>query len=201
MALPRSRTAWLSRLLSFGSWQCYHEEAMHLRSIDDIKSVFALPNVGFSETAAALGWALIKHYSPAIRAVIVRRKIDDVVNSLMTEGKGIADYRVDELRIWMKRYDRALDKIERLEKDAVLSVSFDDLSHADVCAKIFSHCLNLPMPLWWWDQLESINIQRSINEILIYRNEHRAAIDRFKDTCFMEMIRLARERRIGVRAA
>ena len=36
--MGRCRTAWLCRFLSYGEWECRHEYARHLRTIDDLRA-------------------------------------------------------------------------------------------------------------------------------------------------------------------
>ena len=52
-ALPRSRTFWLSKFLSYGGWACDHDEAVRLRGLDDMQSSLDIPMRGSVETAAA----------------------------------------------------------------------------------------------------------------------------------------------------
>ena len=42
-ALPRSRSAWLARFLTWGDWMCGHDELRHCRSLDDVRAWLAMP--------------------------------------------------------------------------------------------------------------------------------------------------------------
>src|SRR5690348_11556095 len=108
-ALPRSRTAWLSRFLTYGEWACGHDEARHLRSVEDIKSWFAQPNTGTAETAAAPFWRTVQHISPDTKVVVVRRPVEDVLESLMR----LAPFDRVQLEAHLRRLDRKLDQIEK----------------------------------------------------------------------------------------
>ena len=85
-ALPRSRTFWASRFLSYGGWACGHDEALHVRALDDVRSWFAQPYVGTVETAAAPFWRLLHAVCPQAKVVVIRRPVSDVVTSLMALG-------------------------------------------------------------------------------------------------------------------
>src|SRR5215469_4135466 len=82
-ALPRSRTFWASRYLSYGGWHCGHDEAAHLRSEADVRSWLAQPATGTVETAAAPFWRLLRHYRPDARVAVIRRPVDEVLASCM----------------------------------------------------------------------------------------------------------------------
>ena len=74
-ALPRSRTKWLSRFLTYGGWTCWHDVAVGMRSMADVDRFFARPNTGTAETGAAPGWMLLAQRFPDMRVVVVRRPV------------------------------------------------------------------------------------------------------------------------------
>ena len=43
LSLPRSRSYWLSRYLSYGGWHCGHEEIRHARTLSDVRAWLARP--------------------------------------------------------------------------------------------------------------------------------------------------------------
>src|SRR5580693_982148 len=86
-ALPRSRTAWLSKFLSYGKWFCHHEHAIRLRSIEDFKAALAQRYTGFAETAAGPAWHLIRHFRPDVRAVVVRRPVEETIAAMVEAGR------------------------------------------------------------------------------------------------------------------
>ena len=141
LALPRSRTKWLSKFLSYGDWICGHDELQHMRSLDDIATWLTQPHVGTVETAAAPFWRLLP---PAARIVTVRRPVPDVLASLArygVSGEGVTAI--------VRACDRKLDQIE-CRVPGVLTVRFDDLAREEVCASVFEHCLQLPHEPTWW---------------------------------------------------
>jgi hypothetical protein len=168
LALPRSRTYWLSRFLSYGDWHCGHDELQHMRSLDDVQTWFTQPNVGTVETAAAPFWRLLRRYQPGIRIVTVRRSVADVLASVT---RAVPDFGVSlsarqraetpncepvTIARLLRAADRKLDQVEARIPD-VLSVRFDDLAHESTCAQVFEHCLPYPHDRDWW---ASWNVQQ-----------------------------------------
>lgn len=188
LGLPRSRTYWLSRLLSYGDWHCYHEAAITMRNMEDVKTFFARPRTGTAETAAAPGWQILRHYIPDLRTVVVRRPVDEVVDAMMrTEG---AAYDQSRLRRNMEGIERSLDKVARHK--GVLSVDYADLDREDVCASIFVHCLPYEFSHDWWSGLRDRNLQVDPMTGLRYYTDNRLEIETFKIVCKSELWRLAR---------
>lgn len=189
-ALPRSRTAWLAEFLSYKDWQCGHEQAIFLRSVDDIKRLFALPKTGVVETAAAQAWRIIHHHVPNIKAVVVRRPIDDVMRSMVNiDLQGEAYYDVPRLRKVMEYGNRMLDEISK--QPDVLTVDFDDLSTMQGCKVIFEHCLPYEFDRGWWEFMVDQNIQVDVLSVIRLYHENRPQIEGFKKHLWREMRHLA----------
>ena len=49
LALPRSRTFWLSRFLAFGGWDCGHDQLRFMRGMEDVKAWLGTPCFGSVE--------------------------------------------------------------------------------------------------------------------------------------------------------
>lgn len=172
-ALPRSRTAWLSHFLSYGDWMCGHEEARHMRSLDDVKAWFSQPNSGTIETAAAPWWRLIDTITPGAKVVVVRRPVSEVVDSLMA----IPGCQFDRATLErdMARLDRKLIQIAARYPGA-LSINFADLDREDVCADLFEHCLPYTHDSARWQALSLVNIQINMPALIRYCQAYRASI-------------------------
>lgn len=153
LALPRSRTAWLSRFLTYGEWHCGHETLCDMRSLSDIRAALAKPNSGTAETSASGGWRMIA--DAGVKIVTVRRPVDDVMRSLLAI-RGV-NFDAARLRRVIERADRKLDQIER--RIPVMSVRFDDLQREDVCKAVFEHCLPYAHDHANWKRLDARNIQ------------------------------------------
>ena len=134
-ALPRSRTYWLSQYLRSGGWHVGHDEARHMRSLEDVKSWLSLDRYGTVETAAAPFWRLIREMRPDIRVATIRRNPAEVIESLLRTGVPMDEAKLTDL---IRRLDAKLDQIEARVSGA-LSVRFDDLRYEDVCEGLNEH--------------------------------------------------------------
>jgi hypothetical protein len=162
--LPRSRTFWLSRWLSYGDWECWHDELRHARSLEDVKAWFSQPNIGTVETAGAPWWRLVQKMRPDIRTVVVRRPVNDVIASLM--GTGLR-FNVSGMAAYLRRLDMKLDQIEA-RIPSVLRVEYESLRTEASCAALFEHCLPYQHDTRWWDAMGSLNLQTNIGVTLRY---------------------------------
>jgi hypothetical protein len=197
-ALARSRTAWLSRFLTYGAWTCHHEQAIYMRRPREFFALMRRPNTGTAETAAAQGWQLLHHRVPGIRAVVVRRPVEDAVRSMMNvdlHGAGI--YDEGDLRRTLTNAARCLDKISALP--GVLTVECSDLAREDACAAVFEHCLPYDFDADWWQGLRHENVQIDAASLFHYFHHNRASVDGFKKACKSEMRSLVRSGSLGQR--
>jgi hypothetical protein len=156
--LPRSRTFWLSKFLSYRDWNCGHDEIRHARSMADVDAWFGQPCTGTVETAAAPWWRLAAKYNP--RVVVVRRPVAEVVASAARAG-GTPDER------YIAYLDRKLDQIEA-RVPGVLSVQFADLASESTCAAVFEHCLPYRHDSAWWAYADKVNAQTNLPATVRY---------------------------------
>jgi hypothetical protein len=185
-ALPRSRTFWLSRFLTYGPWNCGHETAITMRSMQDVRNFFAQPYYGTAETAAAPGWRILQHYFPQMRQVVIRRPVEDVVAAMLrVDVSGVAVYDESKLRANMNRSMRDLERISADPR--TLSVDYDELNREDVCAYIFEYCLMLRFDKVWWNEMKEKNLQRDVKQHLLYYHNNRFCVEKFKVHCKKEM--------------
>lgn len=173
-SLPRSRTFWLSRFLTYGDWVCGHDEARRARGLDDVRAWFEQPNIGTVETAVAPWWRLVQKYQPDIRTVVVRRPVAEVVDSLLRAG---LDVDPTVLSRAMSRLDRKLDQIERRAPNA-LSVRFADLESEGVCAEVFEYCLPYRRDPAWWSGMAPLNMQISLPALVRYCRAFQPQLDK-----------------------
>lgn len=178
-ALPRSRTAWLARFLTYGPWECAHDEVRHCRSLDDVKAWLGQPCVGSVETACAPFWRLLPALRPDAHVVVVRRPVDEVVDSLMRLRLGC--FEPASLTAAMRRLDRKLEQIER-RVPGVLSVAYADLEQEAMCARVFEHCLGLSHDPAWWAAASSVNIQIDMAHCLRYFWAHAPQLTKLAKT-------------------
>ncbi len=137
---PRSRTAWLSVLLSQPGCFCFHE----LSATDPDLAALNLPNytnIGTSDSGALL----IAPDLPGAKYLFIERNREEVIESL----SGIYD-GIDA--------DSLLDAIDRHKRGEV--IQFDDLNNYDTCDYIWRYVGNkLPLNRQWYALVSKMNIQ------------------------------------------
>lgn len=189
--LPRSRTFWVSRFLTYRDWVCGHDEARHVRAIEDVRSWMAQRNVGTVETAASPFWRLL---AAGIRVAVIRRSVDEVVAS--TDATGVAidrDAYVARLRLRSMK----LDQIEKRVPGA-LSVRFSDLAREDACAALFEHCLPYRHDSEWWRDMDAANLQINLPAMMGYACAYAPQLRRAAFICGSEIrSKLGRERKLA----
>jgi GNAT superfamily N-acetyltransferase len=186
-ALPRSRTFWLSRYLTFGDYACAHEQSVRMRGPEDVKAWFSQDYTGTAETAAAPWWRLIQHYRPDARTLVVRRPAAEVVESLMRlDMLGVCTFDRTLLTQIMQKADRRLDQIERCVPGS-LSVRYADLADETTCAQAFEHCLPYPHSHDWWAAMAPLNLQTSMPALMRYCAAHQKQLTRASAACWRRM--------------
>ena len=163
-ALPRSRTFWVSRFLSYGAWECGHDEMPKARSLEDVRAWFGQPCIGTVETGAACWWRIVQQTRPDIRTITIRRPVAQVLDSLMQTGVA---FDKPKMVTYLMRMDAKLDQIER-RVSGVLSVSYEGLVSEQSCAALFEHCLPYQHDHTWWQAMASLNLQKRFDIILRY---------------------------------
>ena len=185
-ALPRCRTAWTSRFLAYGGWQCSHDELRHCRSLDDVHSWLALPMTGTVETAAAPFWRLLPR---GITVATIRRPIAEVVASLRRGGLLAFDDAILFRRIWL--LDRKLQQLaHRLPH--VLETTFTELGTEEGCARLFEHCLPHQHDHAWWAHLAPVNMQISVPHAQAYATAHAPQLEKLRRLARHEILRAFR---------
>ena len=173
-ALPRSRTYWCSRFLTYGGWICGHEEIKHLRSLDDVRSWLTMPMAGTAETLGAPFWRYMMQVRPDCRVVTIRRPWQDCMASLLRLG---VPFREDTLALQLRRLEAKLDQIEA-RIPGVLRLEFDDLATEEGCARLFEHCLGMPFNRDWWQPYASLNLQIDVPALFRYMRAHRPQLEK-----------------------
>lgn len=190
-ALPRSRTYWLSKFLSYGGWNCSHEELRHMRSPEDIRVWTTLEAVGTAETAAAPFWRTLQRIAPETRVVVVRRSMKDVMLSL-TSIRGM-DWNVPVLWKEVRRLHLKLNQIAARWPGA-LSVTFDELKTEAGCARVFEHCLGLPHDPAWWAAMAPLNLQCDFLALIRYMEAYRPQLTKLAATARQQTLVALRQR-------
>ena len=170
VALPRSRTAWLARFLTFDGRVCHHEPSLHWKSPDDLDA-WCRGTEGASDTMMVWLAHEARRFNPSLPLVVVRRPRHEVIASIKR-----LDYAASPHLPWYyERQDRRLDRIE--DELNPLSVTFDDLGRRETCAAIFRHCLGRELPTEWWERWKDTNVQADIPETLRLLKENSRGVD------------------------
>lgn len=178
LSLPRSRSFWLSRYLSYGGWTCGHEELRHVRSLDDVRSWLSLPCTGTCETAAAPWWRTLRDLAPDARVVVVRRPVAEVEASLLRLGIGFEQPMVGQA---LRKLDAKLDQVAARWPGA-MAVPYADLVQEEACERIFCYCLGLPHDPAWWRAMAALNLQCDLAAMIQYMQAHRPQLDKVAAT-------------------
>jgi hypothetical protein len=171
-ALPRSRTAWTARFLTYGGWFCGHDELQHMRSLADIASWCSQPLTGTVETGASHWWRLLDKYAPETKVAVIRRPVPEVMESLRKVGCAGPGVEAE-----LRRQDRKLDQIEKRIPGA-LPVAFADLAKEDTCARLFEHCLPFKHDHAWWEEISPVNIQIHFPALMRYCTAYKPQLDK-----------------------
>ncbi len=152
LALPRSRSYWLSKFLSYPPYRCAHD--LILRS-DSLKHLITnLTSVtGSVELGLGVAWPLLFNLLPETKVIVIRRHLNDIYRSLHRLGLYIP---IEELEM----RDKALEHCSQHPK--VKSYSFEDLDNPEICKEIFEYCLNCNWNQAWYRAYAGINIQLNV---------------------------------------
>lgn len=190
-ALGRSRTAWLAVFLSHGKWRCFHEIAIYMRSVDDIRQFFLQPNVGTAETASSFGWPLIRHLCPNVRHIVVSRDPDEAAASMAAQYVrcGIP-YDAKKLSSIFRRAAKSLGRISAVP--GTVTFTHDEIGTQDGCRRIFEECTNSMFDARWWKAMRDRHVEADLRALVDYYQRHYGEVERFKKLCKTELMRLAR---------
>lgn len=157
LALPRSRTFWLSNFLSYGGNRCGHDIAVECDSIEDFeKKMFWLS--GTCETGAMIAWRTLRRRLPDAKIITIRRSKAAVIRSFERLGFDINHEEMDTR-------DALLDVVEKLPE--TLSFDYEELSSESSCKRLFEHCLEIKFSPEWWDGLKDCNLQINLHDRLL----------------------------------
>lgn len=166
--LPRSRTYWTSRFLSYAGWLVTHDELLHLRSLDDIRSWLAMTGAGTVETSAAPFWRTLRELRPDARVATIRRDPEECVESLCRVAPNC---EVAATRKIIRALDHKLDTIEH-RMAGVCRVTFEELATEVGCARLFQHCLPYQHDHAWWEAYAALNLQCNVPALQRYYWAH-----------------------------
>ena len=175
LALPRSRTAWISKFLTYGEWLCGHEQLRYMRSLEDVISWYRMGEIGMAETAAAPHWRLALALFPDLNVITIRRDRGEVCSSLARLGA-----EGPQVGTMLERLDRKLDQIERRGTN-VMPIRYHELDTEAGARRLWEATLPYPFDRDWYKILAPLNIQFSLPHLLRYYAANEKQIVRFAE--------------------
>ena len=172
-SLPRSRSAWIARFLSYGGRRCGHDLATECASLDELTERLRGEYVGTAETGAVVGWRALVRRMPEARIAVIRRPVGDVYNSLARFGVASQALAAELLE-----RDAMLGELAKVR--GVKSFTFAQLNGIEGCRALFEHCLGEPFDWEWWEGLAGVNVQVDVADRLRFLEANRERIDAIK---------------------
>lgn len=146
---PRSRTAWLATLFTWGNCFCFHDGLANIESLDELDEKFAsVPGdiVGNSDPANLLFHSELRERYPEARWIVVERNFNDAREASQS-AFGWQNANLD----W-------LDLSIRLAVVNGLRVGFESLCELRVLNQLV-HYIGISMPVQRIQELMRLNIQ------------------------------------------
>lgn len=154
-SLPRSRSAWLSVLLSQYD-VVGHDVGLDAGSVD---AFIHAPYLGTCETGAQFAWRLIKRLVPHVRMAVVLRDPHEVAESLARFGMG-GKMLLPEMQM---RHD---DLLTIADQKDVMVLEHSQLGSFEHCERLFNHLTDGSLLEDRFDQLKPMNIQVDMKAVL-----------------------------------
>jgi len=148
LGMPRSRTFWISRYLSYRGRHCEHDPSRLFTSRLDIAERFRRPGYGAADTGLGMIWHEIGDLVPPdLRVAVVHRPIDDVKASARATGIPLANDQ------WFIDFAARLDRIDGMHFE------YASLGRRPYALTLFEHCLRERFDPEWWESLRDLNLQ------------------------------------------
>lgn len=160
-AMPRSRSYWMSRYLSYPPHTVGHDVILKADNLAGLIREYSALS-GSVELSAVLGWQYFMTFFPESKVVTVRRPVDEVFKSLLNVGL----YTPIEL---LEIRDRALIACSRHPR--VQAIEYRDLANPDCCRWLFEYCLNTRWDPDWYRELASQNLQCEVFQKAMLNNK------------------------------
>ncbi len=187
----RSRTMWLSAFLTYGICVCHFEATAKVGSFQEVCNMLAIPGMGASETLAAPAWPLLLTAAPNLRAVVVRRPVEEILNSLVEATAGRLELDLPRLRQLLHYVRRALDRLAL--QPQTLVVDFHELEREETCKAVFEHCLPYKHDSGWWKFLSEKKIDPDVIQLASLYQLRQNEIQQLGRECRHLMFKLGRQ--------
>jgi hypothetical protein len=187
----RSRTMWLSAFLTYGVCVCNFEVTAKVANFGAVCELLQIPGMGAAETLAAPAWPLLLTAEPRLRVVVVRRPIEEILDSLVAATTGKLEFDRNVMRRLVAYVMRALDRLSC--QPGVLTVDYHELEREDTCRAVFEHCLPYKHDSGWWNWLAARNVQPDLLALAQLYQLREQEIKSLGRECRHLLFRLARQ--------
>ena len=189
MSLPRSRSKWLSELLSFAGHRVWHDTLVECASLEEFAEQFRAGLDGCVETGAMVGWRALRKLVPELRLAVVRRPVEQVYESLRAKNWPVPAAELERRSVM-------LDEVAKLE--GVFVLEYVQLSQYVPLAILTRELLGEALPQERFDEFA----ERRVEIDLVARAATLAAgatrIRKLKQEATMIEARLPRELEVEV---
>ena len=186
----RSRTMWLSAYLTYGICACHFEATAKVSNLSEVLTWLSIPGMGAAETLAAPAWPLLLTAAPTMKVLIVRRSLEEILDSLLAASKDRVQLDLEGLRRMLSYIARALDRLA-LQPQALV-VDFHELAREETCKAAFEHCLPYKHDHGWWNFMQAKNIQSDVIQLAALYQSREQQIKQLGRECRHMLFRLAR---------
>lgn len=168
---PRSRTAWLANLMTYGESFCWHDVLQHCGDdpveLSEYLSHFPddrITHVGCSDSGIVRHHEAISHLLPNAPWVFIRRPLGDALQSFLSffrEHPYQGFPPMNELQAvgLFEQLDAALTRaIDLTPNNLRLVVDYEDLDKLSVCRAIWDHCATGEFSVARWHLLDQMRI-------------------------------------------
>ena len=187
----RSRTMWLSAFLSYGICSCNFESIAKVQNFQEVLQMLNIPGMGAAETMSAPAWPLLLMAAPQLRVVVVRRPMEEILESLVTAVNGRLELDLPVLTRLIGYIVRALEKLSL--QPQTLTVNFSDLTKEETCRQVFEHCLPYKHDKGWWKFLSEKNINPDVIQLAMLYQQRQEQIRGLGRECRHLMFKLGRQ--------
>lgn len=159
LGLPRSRTYWVSRFLSYGETECDHDPARHFTSRADAIDYLNRPGLAAVDTSLGLIWAdIAPKLDRSISVVVVHRAITDVAAS----HRSLADRHPNNpiLRQFLGVTGAAFEAhAGKLWDIPGWHIPYSALEKFLGCASLYTYCRDERLPVDWWTEMKDQRLE------------------------------------------
>lgn len=172
VGLPRTRTAWLSILLSSGPSICHHEALLRCEPsspIFDLRAILSnVPHphkyVGDSDSGLPLYFPKLKQTWPSAKYVLVERPFTEAFKS---HRRAFPCFKSEKVRQAFDLIAQGLEVMKPATDNIV--VNYDQLNDPMICKYIWDFCTdNSPFDVERCERLQQLRVNQIYSKVIEY---------------------------------